>query len=83
MSTFYDPEYHDHHHTTWACNVCNAENSMYDGECQFCECGGVNCKRDNCSAPEHFHADHVSGEGADGPYSQIDCELCRHELLPY
>jgi hypothetical protein len=38
----------------WYCNVCNAQNSVVDGECQFCECQGKDCKRDNCSDPRHF-----------------------------
>jgi hypothetical protein len=33
----------------WYCNVCNAQNSRMDGECQHCECRGPECKRDNCS----------------------------------
>lgn len=37
----------------WNCCACNAQNSVYDGECQFCECGGDHCKRDNCSDPKH------------------------------
>jgi len=44
----------------WFCNVCKAQNSVIDGECQYCECEGLACKRDNCSAPEHFHADHIA-----------------------
>ena len=39
----------------WICCACQAINSVVDGECQFCECGGRECKRDNCSAPEHFN----------------------------
>jgi len=39
---------------TWPCNVCQAHNSNLDGECQFCECDGAECKRDNCSDPRHF-----------------------------
>lgn len=38
----------------WICNVCNARNSVVDGECQFCECDGSDCKRDNCSG-DHGH----------------------------
>lgn len=37
----------------WNCNVCGAQNSELDGECQFCECGGKDCKRNNCSGPNH------------------------------
>lgn len=33
----------------WYCNVCRAQNSRLDGECQFCECGGTTCKRDSCT----------------------------------
>jgi hypothetical protein len=51
---FYDPEYSDHNHTTWVCQACEAVNSEYDGECQFCDCGGSECKRGNCSDPKHF-----------------------------
>lgn len=57
--------------TTWYCNVCNAQNSDIDGECQFCRCGGAGCKRANCSTPEHFHADHIK-EGE----IQHNCPLC-------
>lgn len=39
----------DRSHTFWNCNVCAAQNSCLDGECQFCDCGGLNCKRDSCS----------------------------------
>jgi hypothetical protein len=55
----------------WYCNVCNAQNHVEDGECQYCECGGLECKRDNCSAPEHFHAEH------DGTFECVPpCPLC-------
>lgn len=55
----------------WYCNVCHAQNHETDGECQYCDCGGVTCERDNCSAPEHFHTEH------DEP---IDvCRLCCHK----
>jgi hypothetical protein len=37
----------------WHCNVCNAQNHETDGECQYCECLGAACKRDNCDGPEH------------------------------
>ena len=40
-------------HRFWNCNVCGAQNSELDGECQSCECGGKDCKRDNCSGPHH------------------------------
>ncbi len=39
------------HNQFWYCNVCNAQNHENDGECQYCECGGAECKRDNCSGP--------------------------------
>lgn len=58
MSTWYDPEYHDYHYEDWTCEACGAQNSDYDGECQFCDCEGDRCKRVNCSAPEHFHSEH-------------------------
>lgn len=54
----------------WYCNACRAQNSRLDGECQFCECGGLDCKRDSCSWPEHFHADHL----AEGFF--IGCAIC-------
>ena len=38
----------------WYCNACGAQNSHIDGECQYCECEGLNCKRENCSEPQHF-----------------------------
>lgn len=33
----------------WYCSACEAQNHEIDGECQYCECGGENCARDNCS----------------------------------
>ena len=56
----------------WLCGACGAQNSREDGECQFCACGGLECKRDNCSTPEHFHADHVA-EAEPEPA----CPLCQ------
>jgi hypothetical protein len=41
----------------WYCNACESQNSRLDGECQFCECGGVSCKRDHCSDVLHFEGD--------------------------
>lgn len=38
----------------WQCNVCGAQNHDLDGECQFCDCEGRECKRDNCADPLHF-----------------------------
>ena len=38
----------------WICVACKASNSVVDGECQFCECGGEACRRDNCSDPAHL-----------------------------
>lgn len=38
----------------WFCNVCHEQNSRDDGECQWCECGGIDCARDACSDPRHF-----------------------------
>ena len=38
----------------WTCNVCHAQNSVVDGTCQFCECRGAKCQRDNCDDPRHF-----------------------------
>ena len=35
----------------WNCIACGAQNSREDGTCQFCECGGVDCKRDSCDGP--------------------------------
>lgn len=55
----------------WYCNVCESQNSREDGECQFCECGGLECKRDSCSEPEHFHRDHVAESEA-----HPGCKLC-------
>lgn len=45
----------------WNCNVCDAQNSREDGTCQFCECAGVECKRDNCDDARHFA--HLPDEG--------------------
>jgi len=36
---------------SWECGSCWTVNSDEDGECQFCECGGADCTRDNCSGP--------------------------------
>jgi hypothetical protein len=55
----------------WNCNACHALNHVVDGECQFCECGGIECERNNCSAPEHFHAEHL-GDCA----PEESCPLC-------
>lgn len=38
----------------WICEVCGAQNHESDGECQYCECEGPNCQRNNCSDPCHF-----------------------------
>lgn len=38
----------------WYCNACGAQNSREDGECQYCECEGAECRRDSCSDPRHF-----------------------------
>jgi hypothetical protein len=57
-------------HSFWICNACGAQNSEIDGECQFCECGGIDCKRDSCSAVEHFHAEHAE--------PVAECEACRN-----
>lgn len=38
----------------WWCNVCNAQNHVLDGECQYCECGGDTCQRDNCADPRDY-----------------------------
>jgi hypothetical protein len=39
-------------HREWRCNSCGATNSCLDGECQFCECGGLECRRSSCSGPQ-------------------------------
>lgn len=62
---YLDPDPYDEYddeHVFWNCVACGAQNSSYDGECQYCDCGGLECKRDSCSEPEHFHAEHVSDE---------------------
>lgn len=56
----------------WTCCACHAVNSEIDGECQFCECGGMECKRDNCSEPQHFHVDHMKDAE---PFEK--CPLCK------
>jgi hypothetical protein len=71
MHKFYDPEYREPN-KFWYCNVCDAQNSIIDGECQYCECQGLECKRDNCSCPEHFHQDHID-ENEPVP----ECKLCQ------
>lgn len=40
-------------HEFWSCKVCGAQNHETDGECQYCDCEGMNCKRDNCHGPYH------------------------------
>lgn len=37
----------------WYCNVCKAQNHYTDGECQYCDCGGDDCQRDNCADDRH------------------------------
>lgn len=41
-------------HPYWYCNVCEAQNSIVDGTCQFCECQGESCMKDNCNDPHHY-----------------------------
>ena len=60
----------------WYCDVCTAQNSVIDGECQWCVCRGVDCKRSNCSQPEHFHADHVKENER-----QHNCAACISTIL--
>lgn len=55
---------------TWHCIACGAQNHESDGECQFCKCGGLQCRRDNCSDPQHFHAEHTADDPVKG------CKLC-------
>lgn len=38
----------------WTCISCDAINSTVDAECQFCECGGADCRRDTCSGANHL-----------------------------
>lgn len=57
----------------WYCNACGAQNSVVDGECQFCECGGRDCSRDSCSDPRHFCP--ISTE----VLALCDSTLCSHE----
>lgn len=53
--------------TFWHCNVCDAQNHVDDGECQYCECEGKDCKRDSCSDPKHFaHEDEALADAQDG-----------------
>ena len=33
----------------WQCEACGEINSTQDGECQFCVCEGLDCRRQNCS----------------------------------
>ncbi len=59
----------------WYCNVCHAQNSIIDGECQFCECGGQNCQRNNCSDAYHFA--HCLNLACGGPADEAGrCEDC-------
>lgn len=37
----------------WTCSACDAQNSREDGECQFCDCDGASCERENCSTVGH------------------------------
>ncbi len=73
MSQYRDePDYdeYDDNHVFWECNACGSQNSSNDGECQFCCCEGAECKRDSCSEPEHFHAEHTEEDKVTG------CTLC-------
>lgn len=38
----------------WYCSVCQAQNHEIDGKCQYCDCQGSKCLKDNCSSPDHF-----------------------------
>jgi hypothetical protein len=49
----------------WNCNACGAQNHEDDGECQYCECGGVTCGRDSCSDPRHFCPDTIEHAACD------------------
>lgn len=48
----------DRHDPFWYCCACGAQNSRLDGECQYCECPGLGCKRDSCSGPCVSRDDH-------------------------
>lgn len=50
----------------WYCNVCEAQNHEIDGTCQYCECLGAECKRDNCDGPGH--------PGLDDAYYDDGCD---------
>ena len=50
---FIDPEYQADLADVWTCCACGEKNSRLDGECQYCECQGAICKRDNCSGDFH------------------------------
>ena len=63
MGYFYDPEF-DGARGSWTCCACGAENSRLDGECQSCDCEGMDCKRDSCSDPLHFHRPECVESGA-------------------
>ena len=45
----------------WRCVACGTQNHETDGDCQYCECGGAACKRDNCDDPRHVFADERRG----------------------
>ena len=51
----------------WYCNVCNAQNSVIDGDCQFCECQGSVCERDSCADERHFVPGDATPEGVPPP----------------
>lgn len=63
----------------WHCNVCGAQNSVMDGECQYCECQGKDCKRDSCSDPSHFHYDAFDPHTADEPIP--GCRYCDQKVF--
>lgn len=58
----------------WYCNVCNAQNHEEDGECQYCECTGADCKRDTCSGSRH---------GPDAEPSDFEIQAAYDSALEY
>ena len=65
----------------WYCNVCGAQNHKIDGECQYCDCPGAACERDNCSEPQHFAMCGCTAKGvAAGEHDDPQCDRLPTEL---
>ena len=77
----YDEELMEYVGSFWRCEACKAQNSVEDGECQFCECGGLECKRSSCSAPEHFPEVRPACGCGNRPAEWVSIDETRREYL--